>query len=155
MEIEAWNTEVSKSDIDDFNRELRAAVKAGIRLDLEGSGATSYRKRLDQLATLESLEPDDLRVDDTRGADGQISLPLARYRCGLLINVATGAMDIVLEAWSTNSSSRNQLQNLVRGTAAYLLVLVGVAAVALVFLCPHDYANHRCVSRRSCAAIPT
>ena len=107
-------------DLQIFNNDLRAAVRAGIELEIGDQPIPGSKLSINQLNSLETQYANNQDVPD-------------RYRAAVKTWQKTGSMVPILEGLSTRKRAWNRIGKLFRGAMAYVL-LVGIIAIgALVY----------------------
>lgn len=111
---------MNNADLQTFHNDLRAAVRAGVKMEIGESG--SLQKSLSVAAI------DQLEKDATSGA----ALP-ERYQAAIDTWSKTSSMIPVLEGLSTRISSWHRIRRLFRKSLTYVFALAFISIAALIW----------------------
>lgn len=108
------------ADLKTFNNDLRAAVRAGIELEIGEQPMPGSKLSIKQLEELESKFASNQDVPD-------------RYQAAIETWQATGSMIPILEGLSTRKKAWKRIGKLFRSAMLYVLVVAILAIAALVY----------------------
>ena len=108
-----------KPDLQIFHNDLRAAVRAGVELEIGDGPAPNSKLSIDRLEELEAQVANDLPVPE-------------RYQAAIETWQKTGSMVPILEGLSIRNKAWNRIGKLFRSAMFYILLVAILAIAAMI-----------------------